>query len=93
MVSVRILVFCSVAASAPFAPADGQLASRAFESGNVPPRSDTEPAKKLTPEQKETIRQWIEQGAAYQKHWAFEAPVAAALPTVKEPVKQESWLQ
>ncbi|HEY2251977.1 MAG TPA: DUF1549 domain-containing protein, partial [Planctomycetaceae bacterium] len=45
--------------------------------------------KKLTPAQKETIRQWIEQGAVYQKHWAFEAPVAAALPNVK----QESWLR
>ena len=41
--------------------------------------------KKLTPEQKETIRQWIEQGAVYQKHWAFESPISSVLPYVKQP--------
>ena len=43
-----------------------------------PPKSH----KKLTAEQKETIKHWIEQGAPYQKHWAFEAPVKAAIPDV-----------
>ncbi len=41
-----------------------------------PPESHKPPLK---PEQRALIRRWIEQGAVYQKHWAFE-PVAS--PTV-----------
>ncbi|MFN0198327.1 MAG: PSD1 and planctomycete cytochrome C domain-containing protein [Planctomycetaceae bacterium] len=38
--------------------------------------------KSLTDAEKETLRRWIEEGAPYQKHWAFEPPVAAELPAV-----------
>lgn len=31
--------------------------------------------KKLKPAQVETLKRWINEGAAYQKHWAFEKPV------------------
>jgi hypothetical protein len=39
--------------------------------------------KKLKPEQIAVLGKWIEQGAVYQKHWAFEPPARPALPTVK----------
>jgi len=41
--------------------------------------------KKLTPAQKELVKQWVTEGAVYEKHWAFELPKRAPLPQVKTP--------
>jgi len=41
----------------------------------------------LTEPEIEIIRKWIEQGAVYEKHWAFIPPQKAALPKVKN----EAW--
>ncbi len=38
----------------------------------------------LTPEQVETLRLWIAQGAKYEKHWSFITPTRPALPTVQQ---------
>lgn len=50
----------------------------------MPPKSSH---KKMTPAQIELIRQWIEQGAKYERHWAF-LPVER--PPVPE-VKNKAW--
>jgi uncharacterized protein DUF1553/uncharacterized protein DUF1549/concanavalin A-like lectin/glucanase superfamily protein/cytochrome c len=45
------------------------------------------PAKshlKLNAQEKETIREWIEQGAHWEQFWAFIPPVRPALPEVKD---------
>lgn len=47
----------------------------------MPPPSS---GKKLWPEQISTLRDWIQAGAVYQKHWAFVAPVRPELPAVKK---------
>jgi hypothetical protein len=39
--------------------------------------------KTLTDKERATIKQWIEEGAVYQKHWAFEAPVKPEPPKVE----------
>ncbi|MEO5716875.1 MAG: PSD1 and planctomycete cytochrome C domain-containing protein [Luteolibacter sp.] len=36
--------------------------------------------KTLAPQEKELIRQWIESGAPYEKHWSFETPVRPPVP-------------
>src|SRR5882757_6831628 len=38
--------------------------------------------KKLSDVEKALIKRWIEEGAAYQKHWAFEAPVKPQVPVL-----------
>ena len=48
----------------------------ATDSDEIMPPADSH--KKLSDGQKETLRQWIQQGAHYQKHWAFERPVKPA---------------
>ena len=40
--------------------------------------------KKLKPDQISELREWILQGAVYQKHWAFVAPVRPDPPAVKK---------
>jgi hypothetical protein len=37
----------------------------------------------LSAAQKETLKQWIAQGAVYQTHWSYAAPQRPALPEVK----------
>ncbi|MDE0103970.1 MAG: DUF1553 domain-containing protein [Bryobacterales bacterium] len=41
--------------------------------------------KSLDPDEIETIREWIEQGADWNGHWAFEIPVRPELPEVQDP--------
>jgi len=45
--------------------------------------------KTITPEQIDILKRWIAQGAPYQPHWSFIAPVKAPEPTVKNP----SWVR
>jgi hypothetical protein len=42
--------------------------------------------KKLTQRQKDILKKWIEQGAAYQQHWAYEKPIKAVIPAGVNPI-------
>src|SRR5262249_5401581 len=43
-----------------------------------PPKSN----RKLTTDQKNQIKRWVDQGAVWGKHWAFETPSRPSLPGV-----------
>lgn len=49
--------------------------------GDLMPPADSN-MKQLTEPQRDLIRRWIEQGAEYEPHWAFQAPERPALPGV-----------
>ncbi len=51
-----------------------------------PPYSDRKP---LTEKEVATVRAWIEQGAKWQSHWSFTAPVRPSMPAVKN----QSWVR
>ncbi len=49
------------------------------ESERMPPKGDP-----LTPQQIATLKNWIDQGAKYEEHWAYVRPVRLPPPTVKD---------
>lgn len=74
---------------APGKPEESELIARLLskdpEEQMPPPTSN----KHVTPEQTALLRRWIAEGAPYEKHWAFVAPVRAPIP---RPVAQLSAL-
>ena len=71
----------------PGAPADSELMRRVTTTDADDRMPPPEHGPALSPEEVEKLRQWIAQGAPWKKHWAYERPVAAALP----PVKAKGW--
>ncbi|MDZ4405123.1 PSD1 and planctomycete cytochrome C domain-containing protein [Prosthecobacter sp.] len=65
---------------------DSELVARILtdDEDDLMPPPDTH--KKLTQRQKDILKKWIEQGAGYQQHWAYEKPVKAAIPAGKNGV-------
>jgi hypothetical protein len=66
----------------PGKPAESQMIFR-ITHANAAVRMPPQVANKvLSPQQIEILRAWIAQGAEYKPHWAFSAPLKAAVPTV-----------
>jgi len=73
----------------PGTPAESELIARITsddESLRMPPADS---GKELKPAEIETLRRWVEEGAEYQSHWAFVAPVRPTPPAVSDP----SWVK
>jgi hypothetical protein len=69
----------------PGKPDESEILVRIFlESGDSDFMPPPESGKTLTPAQRDTLKRWIEEGAEYEGHWAFEKPERPTLPTGKE---------
>jgi hypothetical protein len=69
----------------PGKPGESEMVARILaeeETERMPP---VKSGKKLTREQADVLRRWIEQGAPWSEHWAFIPPRKPALPHVRNP--------
>ena len=66
----------------PGKPDESEAVRRIFDEGDdlMPPEKSH---KVLTAQQKELLKRWVGEGAKYQPHWSFIAPVKAPPPKVK----------
>src|SRR5262245_14332802 len=67
----------------PGKPNDSELLRRLVEKDERKRMPPAKSGRKLSDQQVELIRRWIEQGAKWQKHWAFITPTRPELPKVK----------
>ncbi len=65
-------------------PADSELYKRLIESDPKRRMPSASTGKVLSKQQIDLVRQWIEQGAKYQKHWSFITPTRPDLPKVRD---------
>ena len=72
------------AAITPGDPEASELISRILDDDPDSIMPPPESSRTLTSEQKDLLRRWVEQGAEWQKHWAFEKPAERPLPDVSK---------
>ncbi|WP_209329247.1 PSD1 and planctomycete cytochrome C domain-containing protein [Lunatimonas salinarum] len=70
----------SVHAVIPGKPSDSELISRVFSSDPSDQMPPPESNLSLTDTEKDILLRWVEQGANYEPHWAFLAPVKSEVP-------------
>jgi hypothetical protein len=67
----------------PGKPDNSELVRRIFEQDEderMPPRESN---RSLTEAQRQTLKQWIAEGAGYQRHWAYLVPERPTVPTTR----------
>ena len=71
----------------PGSPDQSELIRRVFSKDPDVVMPPTDSHKILKDEEKQLLKTWIEEGAAYKAHWGFVPPVRPAIP----PVREKSW--
>jgi hypothetical protein len=62
---------------------ESELVRRIFSADEDEQMPPPDSGKKLTAEQRELLKRWIDEGAKWARHWSFNAPVQATPPEVK----------
>ena len=73
------------AAIVPGDPDESELIWRILSEADSERMPPEEHPRRLTDEEKELFRKWVEQGAKYEAHWAFLPPVRGRLPKERDP--------
>lgn len=68
----------------PGKPDESEILKRIFSTDDDELMPPPEEHKPFTPEQKETFRRWVAEGAIYEPHWAYTPLVRPALPAVQD---------
>jgi hypothetical protein len=58
---------------------------------NLMPQTSLGEAKPIKPEEIAILKEWIQEGAVYRPHWAFERPAEPALPVVQNDPQYLHW--
>ena len=66
----------------PGKPDESELVKRIYTTNADDMMPPLDSHRTLTAEQKATLKQWIAEGAKYEPHWAYIAPVRPAVPAV-----------
>lgn len=61
-------------------PNEDGLVARVFSDDADQQMPPPDSHKKLSPRQKAILKRWIDQGAVYQQHWAYEKPIKTVIP-------------
>lgn len=70
-------------------PAESELVRRITHADGTQRMPPADSGKKLSAEQIELLRRWVEQGAKWQAHWSFIPPQRPSLPEVSD----SQWLR
>lgn len=66
----------------PGSPDDSELIGRIFSDDEEERMPPLESHRSLSDAQKQTLRRWIQEGAPFAEHWAYNAPQKTELPSV-----------
>jgi mono/diheme cytochrome c family protein len=62
--------------------ADSEVVRRVFSADPAEQMPPPEAKRTLTPEQRDRLRRWVDEGAVWGRHWAFEPPRRPEIPVL-----------